>query len=279
MPGLLGYISWGLYGFLVLMRPLCFLWSPLCLKVLVVKAFTGFKVSCDPSREAALGVLELLSSLGPFKFVGLGTGSTLGFFLDAARGSGLSWSVIVSSLDTAFKASSLGFRVLDSKCSGAPEVYVDGADEVDGAGRMIKGGGGALLGEKILAFSSPLNVFAVSEDKIVEVLGSTRPVPVEIVKDYALLVVRAVERLGFKVEFRESQGKRGPVLSDWGGVIVDVHTGPMRDPESVDKSLRNIPGVVETGIFHGLADYIVVGFRECGYKVLKFERKTGRHRS
>ncbi|MDM7275769.1 MAG: ribose 5-phosphate isomerase A [Thermoprotei archaeon] len=236
-------------------------------------------MSCDPSREASLGVLDLLSSLGSFKFVGLGTGSTLVFFLDAARGLGVSWSVVVSSLDTAFRASSLGFRVLDSRCFDGLEVYVDGADEVDGAGRMIKGGGGALLGEKILAYSSPLNIFAISEDKIVEALGSKRPVPVEIVKDYALLVARAVERLGFKVEFRESRGKRGPVLSDWGGVIVDVHTGPMRDPESVDRSLREIPGVVETGIFHGLADYIVVGFRECGYKVLKFERKAGRHRS
>ncbi|MFZ8788483.1 MAG: ribose 5-phosphate isomerase A [Acidilobaceae archaeon] len=232
-------------------------------------------MSCDPAFEAARGALELLSTLKPPRLIGFGTGHTVGFFMDLARGYSGSWLVVASSIDTAVRASRLGFNVLYPP-RGPLDVYVDGIDEVDPSGNMVKGGGGALLGEKILAFNSGVNIFIASEDKLVDVLGSRRPIPVEVVRDYAPLILGALESLGFKVSPREGSGKRGPVVSDWGGVIVDVHVNGVRDPEALETTLRSIPGVVETGLFIGYADYIVVGFRKCGYKVLRFERRRSR---
>lgn len=234
-------------------------------------------MSCDPAFEAARGALELLPTLGPLRLVGFGTGSTVGFFMDLARGYSSSWLVVASSIDTAIRASMLGFTVLNPP-RGPLDVYVDGVDEFDSRGNMVKGGGGALLGEKILAFNSSVNVFVASEDKLVEVLGSRRPIPVEVVREYTPMVVGALENLGFRVSLRVGSGKRGPVVSDWGGVIVDVYNDGFRDPEVLEATLKSIPGVVETGLFIGYADYIVVGLRECGYKVLRFERKRGRRR-
>ena len=219
--------------------------------------------------------MELLSTLRPLRLVGFGTGSTVGFFMDLARGYSSSWLVVASSIDTAIRASSLGFSVLHPPM-GVLDVYVDGVDEVDYSGNIVKGGGGALLGEKILAFNSRVNVFIASEDKLVDVIGSRRPIPVEVVREYAQLILGALESLGFKARPREGSGKRGPVISDWGGVIVDVYVGGVRDAEALEASLKGVPGVVETGLFVGYADYVVIGLRECGYKVLRFERRKGR---
>ncbi len=219
--------------------------------------------------------MELLSTLGSPRVVGFGTGSTVAFFMDLARGYSGLWFVVASSIDTAIRASRLGFNVVYPPRIPL-DVYVDGVDEVDSSGNMVKGGGGALLGEKILAFNSRVNIFIASEDKLVDVLGSRRPIPLEVVRDYAPLVLGALESMGFKVSFREGSGKRGPVVSDWGGVIVDVYVNGVRDPEALEATLRSIPGVVETGLFIGYADYVVVGLRGCGYRVLKFERRRGR---
>lgn len=271
---------WVFFNSVILCVPL--LWAPVEAEgsfkpPLVTFSLWVWGVSCNPAFEAARGALELVSRLGSPTYVGLGTGSTVGFFMELARGYSSSWYVVASSVDTIIRASRLGFKVIHP--AGAPlEVYFDGADEVDSGGNMVKGGGGALLGEKVLAFNSRVNVFMVSEDKLVDRLGSRVPVPVEVVRDYLGLVVGALEDLGFRVTVREGSGKRGPVVSDWGGVIVDVHTGAIDDPELLEARLKRIPGVIETGLFLGYADYVVVGFRSCGYKVLEFERRRGRHR-
>ncbi|MCS7107356.1 MAG: ribose 5-phosphate isomerase A [Acidilobaceae archaeon] len=228
-------------------------------------------MSCDPVEEAVRGALELLDSLGPFKLVGMGTGSTVSRLLERAKGR--EWSLLPSSLDTLLRAREMGFR---TEHVGEMEVYVDSADEVNREGSMIKGGGGAMLGEKVLAFNSPLNVFVVSENKLVETLS--RPVPVEVVRDFFWFVKRALERRGYGVAVREGSGKRGAVVSDWGGVILDVTLGPIREPERAELELKSIPGVVETGIFHGLTDYLVVGHRSCSYSVLRFGRRKGGNR-
>lgn len=233
-------------------------------------------MSCDPRLEAARGALELLSRF-ELRYVGFGTGSTVSLFIDIARGYSDRWIVVASSIDSALKASRAGFKVIQSHW-GVLDVYVDGADEVDGNGNMIKGRGGALLGEKVLAYNSNLNVFIVSEDKLVDILGSRGPLPLEVVRDYLPLIIGSLEELNFKVLVREGSGKMGPVISDWGGVIVDVYTGGIRDPEGLESTLKSIPGVVETGLFVGYADYIIVGSRSCGYKVLRFERRRGRRR-
>ncbi|GBF08788.1 ribose-5-phosphate isomerase A, partial [Aeropyrum pernix] len=137
-----------------------------------------------------------------------------------------------------------------------------------GRGYMVKGGGGALLGEKILASRSKLNIFIVGEDKLVGRLGEKTPVPVEVEPGFVSMALASLEELGLNPRVRTSPGKRGPVVSDWGGVIVDLLTGPLEDPRGLESMLRNVPGVRETGLFLGLADYIVVGLSSCGYRVL-----------
>ncbi|MEM1873519.1 MAG: ribose 5-phosphate isomerase A [Acidilobaceae archaeon] len=239
-------------------------------------------MSCDPLIEAARGALDLVRGLlRENTILGAGTGRTVVAFLNMlSRESPKSIYVVPSSLDTALLASRLGFRVLDPRTVESLDVYVDGADEVDERGFMLKGGGGAMLGEKIMAYSSSLNVFAVSEDKLVERIGSRRPIPVEVEPGYLAMVLKTLESMGLRGTLRESVGKKGPLASDWGGVIVDVETEPLSDPESLERVLKSVPGVLETGIFAGYADYVVVGFSRCGYRVLRFERtKRRQHQS
>jgi ribose 5-phosphate isomerase A len=227
--------------------------------------------------EASRGALRLIEGiLDRGVVVGLGTGSTVRVFIETAADllAGAE-GVVASSLDTALAARVAGLRVLDPRVYRGVNVYVDGADEVElGGGSMIKGGGAALLGEKILAAHSPLNIFIVGEDKVVEVLGERAPVPLDVEPSYLSLVLARIEGMGFKAKLREGSGKRGPVISDWGGVIVDVETGPIRDPAGLERRLESIAGVRASGLFVGLADYVVVGYRACGWRVYRFERRV-----
>jgi len=235
-------------------------------------------VGCDPKELAATGAIELLKEVlakkeGP---IGVGAGSTVRVFVrkavDLLRGR----KVVSASSSTSIELSSLGVDVI-SFLTGSPllEIYVDGADEVSPTGDLIKGRGGALLGEKVLAYFSRLNVFIVGEDKLVSRLGEKGPVPLEVVPEAYPYVIEGLRRMGFKASPRTSQGKLGPLVSDWRGFIVDVDTGPMEDPKAVNEVLRGVPGVVETGIFLGYADYVVVGReKECKYDVLRFRRRA-----
>jgi len=233
---------------------------------------------CDGKEAAARGGLEVLSSaVDGVRVLGVGTGRTVAAFLRLAAGELAGRvAVVPSSLDTALNAARLGFRVLDPRSAPPPDAYIDGADEVVLAtGDMLKGGGGALLGEKILAGASGLNVFIVDAGKVVERLAVGRGVPVEIVSGFAEIVRVGVESLGYRVEYRVGSGRRGPVVSDWGGIIVDVHVeGGLSDPAGFDEELRRVPGVVATGVFHGYADYVVVGGEDCGFRVERYRRGT-----
>ncbi len=227
---------------------------------------------CTPKQAAAKGAIEVLQGIIGDGVIGIGTGSTVAEFIRLASGFLSGRRVVASSIDTELRLRSIGVEVVSPLQGPSISVYIDGADEVDIMGRMIKGGGGALLGEKVLAYNSRVNVFIVDESKLVDMLGERRPVPVEVVPWALGYVLDRIRGMGYRVEARTSRGKAGPVVSDWGGVIVDVYTGPMEDPGLVDSRLRGIPGVVETGIFTGLADYIVVGRSGCRWEVIK----TGR---
>ena len=227
---------------------------------------------CDPKMAAARGAIELLSRMH-VDLLGVGTGSTVSRFIGLLRGSPIKPRVVAaSSLDSALKLSGAGYQPVHPSTVSRLDAYVDGADEVDPEGRLLKGRGAALLGEKILAAASRVNIFIVTEEKLVEKLGSRRPVPVEVVRDALSLATRLIRERYPGACPRSSNGKDGPVVSDWGGVVVDVPTGPMGDPQEVDMWLHSIPGVVETGIFHGYTDYVVVGRSDCGWDVVRYER-------
>jgi ribose 5-phosphate isomerase A len=141
-------------------------------------------------------------------------------------------------------------------------MVIDGADQVDDGLDMIKGMGGALTREKVVASASKLNAIVVDETKLTKTLGVNQPVPVEVLP-FALPLVKARLRdLRGKAVLREGAGKLGPVVTDNCSFILDVDFGPIDDPHSLNLRLKAIPGVVETGLFVGLADVVYVGGRK-----------------
>lgn len=230
-------------------------------------------MECDAKGEAARGfVREFESYIDDAEVIGVGTGSTAARALKELFGRGLLRGkvLVASSLSSALLIAELGGRPVMPHMVDRIDFYFDGADEVEPSKlHLLKGRGAALLGEKILAHMAEYRVYVVDDSKVVERLGSKRPVPIEVVPWALRHVVRVVEAMGYRAAPRYSEGKDGPVISDWGGVIVDVSTGPMNDPAGVEGRLRSIPGVVETGIFAGLANAVVVGRRECGYELLQ----------
>ncbi|GAB6147732.1 ribose 5-phosphate isomerase A [Stetteria hydrogenophila] len=231
---------------------------------------------CNAKLEAGRGLVERFRGLiEEARVLGVGTGSTVRAALRVLRDEGLLEGriLVASSVDTALELAGMGYRpVMPSVVSGV-DFYFDGADEVDPGGNLLKGRGAAMLGEKILASMARVRVYVVTEEKLVDRLGSRRPLPVEAVPWAAEYVRRRLEGMGYRAEYRRCQGKDGPVVTDWGGVVIDVHTGPMEDPRAVEAEVSSIPGVVATGLFIGLTDYVVVAGPGCGYRVLDF---TGR---
>ena len=215
---------------------------------------------------------EFGDAIASARIVGVGTGSTTAEALRELVASGLldGKLVVASSLATSLLLAEFGIQALMPHVVDRIDFYFDGADEVVPESLdLLKGRGAAMLGEKILASMAKKRVYVVDESKLVDRLGSRRPVPVEVVPWALRYVLRMISELGFSGRVREGRGKDGPVVSDWGGVVVDVETGPMENPSTVDGRLRSIVGVVTTGIFTGLADAVVVGLSSCGYRVLR----------
>jgi ribose 5-phosphate isomerase A len=227
-------------------------------------------------EAAALVVREFEHVISNAKTIGVGTGSTVSIIVDSLIDQGLLDDKIVvpSSIDTAMKLSLKGISPTEPLAVDTVDVYIDGADEVDQHGNMIKGRGAALLGEKMLAYKSKVNIFVVDESKIVDKLGSMKPVPIEVHRWMIRTVEKIVRNMGYNYSFR-SGGKDGPVISDFCGVIIDLHTGPINDPYQLEDRLRSIPGLVETGLFLGYADYVVVGWDKGGGEVRKHTRSRG----
>ena len=139
------------------------------------------------------------------------------------------------------------------------DLAIDGADEVDKQLDMIKGGGGALTREKIVASAAKQVVIVADETKLVEKLGETFRVPLEVLP-FALATVSAgIKKLGGKPSLRESKGKVGALVTDNGNYIVDADFGAIDNAEALNQQLKLVPGVIETGLFIGLADIIYLG--------------------
>jgi ribose 5-phosphate isomerase A len=209
----------------------------------------------DVKRKAALAAI---AELPPEGVIGIGTGSTARLFI-AALGElvadGRRYTCVPTSQASRTQAQALGIPLLPDDGPWDIAVTVDGADEVDDALDLIKGGGGAHTREKIVNFSSRRNVIIVDASKLSRRLGEQWPVPVEVLP-FAHLATRAhLARFGSPV-LRMAQG--APFRSDAGNVIYDVACGPIPDPRALDTVLRAIPGVVETGLFVGRADIVLV---------------------
>lgn len=217
----------------------------------------------DYKKKAALAAVELVK---PNMTLGLGTGSTAAHFIAAlgekVRG-GLYVSAVPTSEDTAKKAVAAGIELIEPDETTIIDLAVDGTDEVDGRKSLIKGGGGALLREKIIASAAKKFVVIADASKKVAALGAF-PLPVEIDRFSFALTVRAVREtlaaLGYaNAEVRLRAGPAGPAfISDGGNFILDCRLGRIADAAALDRALDAIPGVVETGLFVGVADEIIL---------------------
>ena len=220
-------------------------------------------------RQAAEAALALVED---GMVLGLGTGSTAAHFvtlLSARVRDGLSVSGVPTSEETRALALAGGVEVIEPDETTMIDLAVDGADECDGALNLIKGGGGALLRETIVANAAARFVVIADESKLVGALGRF-PLPVEIDQACWSLTVRAIRQaLGAlrydapRLSLRGTGGggfKAGPAfVTDGGNFIVDCALERIGDPQAVDRALRAIPGVVETGLFLGMADLAFVG--------------------
>ncbi|MGQ9865379.1 MAG: ribose-5-phosphate isomerase RpiA [Pseudanabaenaceae cyanobacterium] len=199
--------------------------------------------------------------------VGLGTGSTAAFAI-AELGRRLRVGELqnIRGIPTSFQASVLakkhGIPLMTLDDLGddeAVDVAIDGADEVDPHKNLIKGGGAAHTREKVVDGLARRFVVVVDRSKLVDKLGSTFPVPVEVLPMAIAPVTRAVKALGGEPELRMGVKKDGPVITDQGNMVLDVKFAEILDPAGLEKTLNNLPGVLENGLFVGLAHTILVG--------------------
>lgn len=218
----------------------------------------------EAKRRAAL---EAVKEISDGFIVGLGSGSTAVYAIQALGEALRSGSLRdVQGVPTSYQAASVALE------SGLPlttldenprlDVAIDGADQVDGSLNLIKGGGGALLREKVVASAADRYVVVVDEGKLTENLGLGQVVPLEVLPFASALVLTKVRGRARSARLRVGSGKVGPVVTENGNFLVDADFGPIRDAGELEAWLRAIPGVVETGLFLRLADRVYVGTRE-----------------
>ncbi|WP_105199671.1 MULTISPECIES: ribose-5-phosphate isomerase RpiA [unclassified Pseudoalteromonas] len=189
--------------------------------------------------------------------VGVGTGSTVNHFIDALatmkddiRGA------VSSSQASTERLKALGIEVFELNDVDSLDIYVDGADEINGANEMIKGGGAALTREKIVAAVAKEFICIVDSSKLVDTLGDF-PLPVEVIPMARSYVAREIVKLGGDPVYRQG------VVTDNGNVILDVHNLQITDAKSLEQTLNQVVGVVTNGLFaHRGADTVIIGTPE-----------------
>lgn len=218
----------------------------------------------DPRLEAKRRVgIEAASNISDGHVVGLGTGSTAAEMIvelgRRVREEKLSIVGIPTSFSAAMLAREHGIPLRDLDDVDGIDVAIDGADEVDPQRHLIKGGGAAHTREKVIATAAVTFIVVVDDSKLVDRLGSTCPVPVEVIPMALRPVLRRLQELEGEPAVRMAKRKDGPVISDQGNLIVDVRFDRIEDPISLERAINQIPGVLENGLFCGLTDLIMVG--------------------
>ena len=209
-------------------------------------------------KEAGISAVDFIES---GMVLGLGTGSTVRFALEEIgkrykEGRLKDIVGIPSSIDTDKRAKELGIPIITFDEKQVIDLTIDGADEVDPDLNLIKGGGGALLREKVLAQSSKRNIMIVDESKMSPKLGTHWPVPIEVIPFAWMPVAKYLESLGAKPVLRKKEGE--PYKTDQDNYILDSNFGPIDDLEGLTVKLGQKAGIVEYGIFIGTASEVIV---------------------
>lgn len=195
--------------------------------------------------------------------VGLGTGSTAEFAvrkLGAMVKDGFRIQAVPTSMKSKKLASEFAIPIIELDETIEIDVTIDGADEVDSHLNLIKGGGGALTREKIVAYHTKKEIIAVDETKIVKGLGADFPVPVEVTKFGWAATKKSLVDLGCTAELRTIVDEK--FITDNGNYIIDCDFGRIAQPEVLEKDINAIPGVVENGLFINLVDLVIVASRQ-----------------
>ncbi|AWH89359.1 ribose-5-phosphate isomerase RpiA [Limnobaculum parvum] len=204
-----------------------------------------------------------LKYVRPGTIVGVGTGSTAAHFIDALGSiKDQIEGAVSSSNDSTAKLKKLGIQIFDCNDVDSLDIYVDGADEINGHMQMIKGGGAALTREKIIAAISRQFICIADSSKQVDILGAF-PLPVEVIPMARAYVARELVKLGGMPEYRQG------VVTDNGNIILDVHNLRIMDAVAMENNINNIAGVVTVGLFANRgADVALIGTPD-GVKVIE----------
>ena len=225
----------------------------------------------EAKKRAAL---EAVKHVQNGHIIGLGSGSTAAYAIELmgerARKEKLRILGVPTSHQAFAQAIRCGVPVTTLDEHPRLDLAIDGADQVDGELNLIKGMGAALTREKIVAASSKQFIIIADETKLAKKLGTDQPVPIEVVPFALEPVTLKMREMRGKPVVREGKGKVGPVVTDNGNFIVDVNFGPIDTPKELESQLRVVPGVVETGLFVGMADIVYVSTPKA---VRKLERK------
>jgi ribose 5-phosphate isomerase A len=224
----------------------------------------------EAKRKAVLKAIEPIRNGW---IIGLGSGSTTAYAIPElarlTRLGKLEVSVVPTSHQIEQLAASHGLRILSLNEAYTIDYAIDGADQVEqGTLNMIKGGGGALLREKVVDSTARKLTIVVDETKLSTHLGGKQTVPLEVLPFAYKRVQTEVARMGARARLREGTGKVGPVVTDNGNFILDADFGRINKPRVLERRLSSVPGILETGLFLGMAECAFVGLKTGQVKLL-----------
>jgi ribose 5-phosphate isomerase A len=208
--------------------------------------------------------LEAVKHVRDGFIVGLGSGSTAAYAIEEIGNMIKREKIRVLGVPTSYQAFMLavkcGIPITTLEEHSTIDLTIDGADQIDQELNLIKGMGGALTREKIVAFASKNFIIVADESKKVKVLGeNNHSVPIEVVPFAASLITRKIEEMGGKPALREGVKKVGPVITDNGNMLIDANFGLIHNPTELENKLKMVPGVVETGLFIKMASEVYIG--------------------
>ena len=205
--------------------------------------------------------------------IGLGSGSTAAYAIKEIGKITRQKNWQILGVPTSYQAMQLatqcGIKITTLQEQPQLNLTIDGADQIDKELNLIKGMGGALTREKIVASASKLVIIVADETKLVKKLGMNHPVPVEVLPFATSTIKLKIRKMKGKPRLRKTSGKVGPLVTDNGNFILDADFGPIDAPSELNFQLKSIPGVVETGIFAGIADIVYLGTKNTARKLKK----------